>query len=91
MSYRISMIYINITSFGKDCERLKLEKDCSMIETLYLKNVLFFQTISSFVLPRKIIYICNGIAEKMEMLQLNIFKIMKKLQGEETETRHQFS
>ena len=73
------MIYINITSFGKDCKRLKLEKDCSMIETRYLKNVVFFQTISSFVLPRKIMYICNGIAEKHENVTVKHFQNYEKI------------
>ena len=53
MSKAIIMIYINITSFALIS---KLEKDHSMIETRRLKNIaIFFQTILSFVLSRKII------------------------------------
>ena len=39
------------------CNEMKyeLEKDHSMIETCCLKNVIFFQTILSFVLSRKVI------------------------------------
>ena len=48
------MIYINITNFVLISS---LEKDHSMIETSRLKNVvIFFQTILSFVLSRKIIH-----------------------------------
>ena len=42
---------INITSFVLISQ---LEKDGSIIETRRLKNVIFFQTILSFVLSRKI-------------------------------------
>ena len=35
-----------------------------MIEIHRLKNVIFFQTILSFVLSRKIINICNDLAQK---------------------------
>ena len=38
------MVYINITNFVLISE---LEKDHSMIETHFLKNVIFFQTIIS--------------------------------------------
>ena len=50
-----------------------------MIETRYLKNVVFFQTISSFVLPRKIMYICNGIAEKHENVTVKHFQNYEKI------------
>ena len=43
----------------------QLERDHSIIETCHLKNVvIFIQTILSFVLSRKIINICNNIAQK---------------------------
>ena len=56
------MAYINITKFVLINS---LEKDHSMIETRRLKNVvIFIQTILSFVLPGKIINICNDIVQK---------------------------
>ena len=52
MSQAIIMIYTNIINFVLIS---LLEKDHSMIETRRLKNVVvFFQTILSFVLSRKI-------------------------------------
>ena len=43
----------------------QLERDHSIIETCHLKNVvIFIQTILSFLLSRKIINICNNIAQK---------------------------
>ena len=42
----------------------QLEKDHSMIETRCLKNVIFIQTILSFMLSRKILNIYNDIARK---------------------------
>ena len=62
------MIYINITNFV-------LEKDHNMTETFHLKNVvIFFQTILSFVLSRKITLI--ELFQKLTKvyLQLNLFK-----------------
>ena len=54
------MIYINITNFVLIGY---LEIDHSMIGTRRLKNVvIFFETILSFVLSRKIINIYNDIA-----------------------------
>ena len=49
MTKALIMIYVNITSFVLISQ---LEKDHSMIEMYHLKNVIFFQTISSFVLSR---------------------------------------
>ena len=55
MSQAIIMTHINITKF---LLINYLEKDHSMIETRRLKNVvIFIQTISNFVLSRKIIYL----------------------------------
>ena len=52
MSWAIITIYINITSVVPISQ---LEKDHSMTETRRLKNVvIFFQTILSFLLSRKI-------------------------------------
>ena len=49
-----------------------------MIETRRLKNlVIIFQTILSFVLPRKIINITTILHGNMEMLQSKIFENMK--------------
>ena len=48
------MIYINITNFVLISS---LVKNHSMIETRRLKSVVFFQTISTFVLSRKFINI----------------------------------
>ena len=42
----------------------QLEKDHSMIETRCLKNVIFIQTILSFVLSKKIINIYKNIGQK---------------------------
>ena len=56
MSQAIIMTFINITKFALiNC----LEKDHSMIERRCLKNVIFIQTVLSFVLPRKIINISS--------------------------------
>ena len=50
-----------------------LEKDHSMIETRYLKNVvIFIQKILDFVLSRKTINIYNDIASKLVALELLI-------------------
>ena len=46
------MTYINITKIVLINE---LEKDRSMIDTRLLKNVIFIQTVLSFVLSRKIV------------------------------------
>ena len=48
MTKALIMIYVNITSFVLISQ---LEKD-SMIEMYHLKNVIFFQKISSFGLSR---------------------------------------
>ena len=62
MPLTIIMIYINMTNFVLISQ---LERDHSIIETCHLKNVvIFIQTILSFVLSRKIINICNNIAQK---------------------------
>ena len=68
----IIVIYINITSFVLIS---KLKKNHIMIETRRLKNVvIFFETELSFVLPRRIIKIYNGISQP---LQLKTFENMK--------------
>ena len=52
-----------------------------MIETRRLKNVaIFFQTILSFVLPRKIINIYNDIARKYGNITVKHFRKYEKLQ-----------
>ena len=48
-----------------------------MIETRRLKNVIFIQTILSFVLSRKIMNIYNILHGNMEILQLKIFENVK--------------
>ena len=45
-----------------------------MIETRRLKNVIFIQTILSFVLSRKIINIYNDIAWKYENVTIKYFR-----------------
>ena len=58
----------------------QLEKDHSMICTRRLKNVvIFFQTILSFVLSRKIIYIYNDIAQKHGNVTVKDFRKYEKL------------
>ena len=69
------MISINITSFVLISQ---LEKDHSMIERHPLKKiVIFFQTILSFVLSRKIINIYNDIARKYGNGRVKDFRNMK--------------
>ena len=51
-----------------------------MIETRLLKNVMFFQTILSFVLARKIINIYNDIARKYGNVTVKHFRKYEKLQ-----------
>ena len=56
------MIYLDITSFVR---MIQLETDYSIIEMHCLKNaVVFFQTILSFMLSRKIIKIYKDIVQK---------------------------
>ena len=58
----------------------ELEKDHSMIETLYLKNVVtFIQTVLSFVLSRKIINIYKDIARKYGIVTVKDFRKFGKL------------
>ena len=52
----------------------------SMIETRRLKNVIFFQTILSFVLSTKIINIYNDIARKYGNITVQDFQKYEKLQ-----------
>ena len=60
------MIYINTISFVLISY---LEKDQNMIETPHLKNiVIFFQTILSFVLSRKIMLNSQNIKQAIEPL-----------------------
>ena len=65
MAQVIIVIYINITSFVLIS---KLKKDHIMIETRRLKDVvIFFETELSFVLPRRIIKIYNGISQPLQL------------------------
>ena len=48
-----------------------------MIETRGLKNVIFFQTILSFVLSRKIINVYNDLAQKYGNVTIKDFVNMK--------------
>ena len=45
-----------------------------------LKNVIFFETILSFVLSRKIINICNNLARKHGNATLKYFRKYEKLE-----------
>ena len=52
-----------------------------MIQTRYLKNVvIFIQTILSFVPSRKIINICNDIAQRYGNVRVKDFRKYKKLE-----------
>ena len=51
-----------------------------MIETRCLKNVIFIQTILSFVLSRKIINIYNDIAQKYGNVTVKDFRKYEKLE-----------
>ena len=51
------MTYINITKFVLISQ---LEKDHSIIERSHLKNVIFIQTILSFVLLRRVLKISSN-------------------------------
>ena len=51
-----------------------------MIETCHLKNVIFIQTILSFVLSRKIINIYNDIARKYGNVTVKDFWKCEKLE-----------
>ena len=70
------MIYISFTNFVLISQ---LGKDHSMTEPRCLKNVFFFQTITSFVQSKKIINIYNDLARNIELLQLKTFENMKNL------------
>ena len=51
-----------------------------MNETRYLKNVVFFPNNFKFcAVSRKIIYICNGIAEKHENVTVKHFQHYEKI------------
>ena len=59
-----------------------------MIETRRLKNVvIFFQTILSFVLSRKIINICNDIARKYVNVTVKDFRKYGKLEYKKNELK----
>ena len=52
-----------------------------MIETRRLKNVvIFFQTVLSFVLSRKIINVCNDLAGKYGNLTVKDFRKYEKIE-----------
>ena len=58
-----------------------------MIETRCLKNVIFIQTILSFVLSRKIINIYNDIAQKYGNVTVKDFRKYKKLEYKKNEIK----
>ena len=63
-----------------------------MIETCRLRNVIFLQTILSFVLSRKITKIYNDIAWKHGNITVKDFwKNEIKALEEQTQARHRFS
>ena len=51
-----------------------------MIETRRLINIIFFQTILSFVLPRKIINVYNNLAQKYGNITVKGFRKYEKLE-----------
>ena len=51
-----------------------------MIETRRLINIIFFQTILSFVLPRKIINVYNNLAQKYGNITVKDFRKYEKLE-----------
>ena len=63
-----------------------------MVETRRLKNVIFFQTILSFVLSRKILNIYNNIARKYANVTVKDFWKYEQLEYKKTtKIRHQLS
>ena len=63
-----------------------------MVETRRLKNVIFFQTILSFVLSRKILNIYNNIARKYANVTVKDFWKYEQLEYKKTtKIRHRLS
>ena len=76
---------------------LRIEEVTCMVETHLLKDVIFIETIWSFVLSSKIINICNNIAQKYGNVTVKcdserFSKIwVARVQKESTKIRHQLS